>query len=343
MTDDKKPLASQEADLPKSESGAAARIGNAPLYAAGVYARDVQETAGHYQRVFGVEPQDFGTPTPSEPNRAAVSLNMHVVFFPNFYVKIQQPISPNGPYAAGLRNHGMSIQNIQLHVDGTVEHIQAVRAEMERRGGKWTLGVETDFRAYVDFKKELGITLEPIAMRLRRDPVVVPGLTAPPLGTAPVTHVGFAVTDVHAAARAYSEIFGIAMPEIVEIRDPEYPPGADWNTSARLRVARWRQGEIGIELIESMGDPTPWSEFVKASKGNAAQVIGFDVGDRMEEVLRDLQSKGGKWIYGSRGGDTAYLDFMDTLGFVIQITGSPESDTSKVAGDRGKAAHIGFV
>ena len=304
-----------------SISMAQPRLGEAPLYAAGVYTPDVEETARQYERVFGVVPQDFGTPTPSAPDGSTVTLKMSVVFFPNFYIKLQQPVSENGPYAEGLRKYGTSIQNIQLLVEGDVQTIQALRADMVRKGGTWTLGVDTDFRAYVEFKEKLGITLEPITLRPKGKVIVAAGATAPALGSMPVTHIGFAVTDARKTAEAYGHVFGIPVPEVREIAHLRYPAGSTWNETAHLRVARWRQGEIGIELTESVGEPTPWSAFVKAQNGNAAQVIAFDVGSHFDEILHDLQAKGGKWIFGTPAGGTAYLDFMSTLGLVIQITG----------------------
>jgi len=298
------------------------RIGNAPLYAVGVYTSDVRKTANHYEQILGVVPQDFGTPTPTTPDGSQVTLKMNVVFFPNFYVKLQQPVSTNGPYAEGLSRYGLSIQNIQLHVDGTVDDIQTIRRTMVQDGGAWILGVDTDFRAYVDFREKLGTTLEPITVRPRGEVTPAPGSRLPALGTSRVTHVGFAVTNARETAQAFGDVFGIPIPQVRELRDLEYPPGTQWDEAARLRVARWTQGEIDIELIEPVGGANPWSEFVKARKGNAACIIGFAVGNRMDQTVRDLREKGGKWIYGKPGGKIACLDFRDTLGFVIQLTAS---------------------
>lgn len=162
-------------------------------------------------------------------------------------------------------------------------------------------------------------------MRPQSPVAVAPGGTLAALGSMRVAHVGFAVTDAYEAARAYSDVFGIPMPMMSAGRDLEFPPGSQWNEAAQLRVAHWQQGEVGMELIESVGGPTPWSEYLEKQKGNTAYSIAFDVGDRMDEILLDLQTKGARWIYGKPGGTDAYLDFTETLGLIIEIMGTAKS------------------
>ena len=45
----------------------------------------------------------------------------------------------------------------------------------------------------------------------------------------------------------------------------------------------------------------------------------------MDELIRDLQSKGGKWTNGKPGGNYAYLDFTDTLGLIFELNGTSKS------------------
>ncbi len=82
---------------------------------------------------------------------------------------------------------------------------------------------------------------------------------------------------------------------------------------------------MGLELIESVGGPTPWSEYVARHKGTAAQHLAINVGDKMDEMIRDLRAKGGKWTNGKTGGAYAYLDFMDTLGLIFELNGTSKS------------------
>jgi hypothetical protein len=64
---------------------------------------------------------------------------------------------------------------------------------------------------------------------------------------------------------------------------------------------------------------------VQKQKGTAAQHVAINVGDRMDEMIRDLQAKGGTWTNGKAGGAYAYLDFTDTLGFVLELNGTSKS------------------
>src|SRR5262249_38461823 len=155
------------------------------------------------------------------------------------------------------------------------------------------------------------------------------GVAPPPLAALPVTHVGFAASDTAAATGAFAKVLGIMPPKVNEYKDSQYPPDSKWNMSAYLRLAFWNQGGTGLEFIESVGGPTPWSEFVKLQKGTAAQHIAINVGTRMDEMIRDLQAKGGKWTNGKPGGGYAYLDFQDTLGLVFELNGTSKSAGAK--------------
>lgn len=321
-------------------------IGNGSLYAIGVVTANAEETARHYQRILGcvagglgevlasVQPPPGAAPPPPpppppprtgnassggvvEPNGQAVTFDMKVALLRDFYVKIFQPIGENGPYAEHLRRYGMSIQDCQIHVEGDM---RALRNRLIEKGGRWVLGADSDFWAYLDFQETLGTTLEPITLLNRFPFAAAPG-AVDPLGARPLTHIGFAVRDAESTARCFSEALGRPMPEIGRVRDLGFPQGVHSNRHAHLRVAHWRQGDVGIELVESVGSPTPWSEFIERQHGNAAYYITFDVGDRMEVTARQLQENGGRWVYGRDGGSEALFDFTDVLGLAIKITG----------------------
>lgn len=321
---------------------AAPQIGSSPLYAIGIVTADGKATAAHYQRILGIRAAGLAellpklSPPPGQqPPRAAqsspgvvdpsgqkVDFSMSVALLRDFYVKIFEPISDNGPYREHLRKYGMSMQDCQIYTPGDMK---AIREDLVRKGGRWVLGSPTDFWTYVDFQETLGTTLEPINMLNRFPFTVVDGAGAAPLGSMPVTQIGFAVADARKAAGAYGTVFGIPAPSVSTVRDLAFPPNSPWSKSARLRVAKWQQGSVGIELTESVGGQTPWSEFVHKSGGNAGFSIGFDVGERFEEFFGDLQAKGGKWVYGRPSGPEALFDFTDVIGLAIKITGTSKA------------------
>lgn len=289
-------------------------IGAGPLYALGVATSDDAATAQQYERVFGVKATPFGVASNMTPDGARNEISMSVVPLANFYVKLQKPVSQTGPFAQHLKAHGTSIMNLQMQVADA----QAVRRRLEPMGGRWVLGSAEDFWGYVDLRDRLGAILEPINMRPQVPVQPLPGV-ALALGTMPVTHVSVAVSDVNRAAASYAELFGIPVPEVHEVTWLKALQGSA-NPAPRLRIARWKQGDIGIELVEADGSASPWSELA-TRHGNAAIGLAFDVGDNLDKVRGDLRKKGGILIGESADGNTAYFDFLDTLGMIVEISG----------------------
>ena len=305
-----------------------AQVGSASLSHVGIVVLDIDETIRQYENVMG-----FPTPEVTEylldlPDGQKTEVKVTNMYLPNFHIELVEPVSNVGPYYEHLEQYGMSIQHMGLSV---ADDVGAIRAGLEEQGGRWSLGSQEGFFAYVDFQSTLGTSFEIIgsarAGSAGAEPTE-PSATAalPPLASLMVTHVGFAVTNVEQVMTGYADSFGIAAPNVIDYRDSQYPPDSEWNAAAHLRLASWRQGDIGMELIESVGGPTPWSDYVEKQQGSAAQHIAINVGDKMDEVIHDLQMKGGTWTNGRPGGNYAYLDFMDTLGIIFELNG-----TSKMA------------
>ncbi|HEV2066740.1 MAG TPA: VOC family protein, partial [Thermomicrobiales bacterium] len=87
-------------------------------------------------------------------------------------------------------------------------------------------------------------------------------MTQPSLGTDTVVQVGIVVHDIEGKARAWSDILGLPMPEIIITDTPEkaqteYRGQA---TTARAKLAFFRMGQVDIELIEPVGDPCTWKD-----------------------------------------------------------------------------------
>jgi hypothetical protein len=192
------------------------------------------------------------------------------------------------------------------------------------------LGTNGGNFAYVDLSPMLGTTLEVIhTAPAAPGPSAAVGDPAPAIATLPVGHVGVAATDATAVVNNYARLLGIPTPRVIEYKDAQYPPDTKWSSSAFLRLASWNQGGIGVEIIESVGEPTPWSEYVKHHKGTAAQHLAITVGNRMDEMIKALVAKGGTWTNGKPGGNYAYLDFSSTLGLVFELNGTSKSAGAK--------------
>lgn len=82
-------------------------------------------------------------------------------------------------------------------------------------------------------------------------------MTEGTLGTTTVTQVGIIARDIESKARAWSEILGLPMPEIiitdtVDIAQTEHQ---GQTSPARAKLAFFRMGQVDIELIEPIGEP----------------------------------------------------------------------------------------
>jgi catechol 2,3-dioxygenase-like lactoylglutathione lyase family enzyme len=297
----------------------------------GVVVPDIDKAIREYVRVMG-----FPTPTISEyplptPDGRQAGIKLATLYMPNFHIELNQPTNQVGPHHDHLQAHGMSIMHLGMALPGTGD-VDSVRSRLEQQGGIWTLGTKGTNYAYLNFHKTLGTTFEIVrgpGPPGKPAPAVPTGNVLPPLAALSVGHVGFAVTSAAAVAESYAKTFGTQAPKVMEYKDAQYPPDAKWSPTAFLRLAFWTQGGMGLEIIESVGGPTPWSEYVEGHKGSAAQHLAINVGNRMDEMIKDLVAKGGKWTNGKPGGGYAYLDFSDTLGLIFELNGTSNTAPAK--------------
>jgi catechol 2,3-dioxygenase-like lactoylglutathione lyase family enzyme len=262
----------------------------------GVVVPDVEAALRQYVRVMGFAVPKVSTlPVPMPDGRRA-EIKLATLQMPNFHIELVQPLNNQGPYYDHFQAHGMSIQHMGLPIS-EVGRIDDLRAGLEQNGAT--------------------------------TPLAPPGDALPALATLPVSHVGFAAVNTSAAAGTIGKILGTTPPSVRDYKDAQYPPNTAWNRNAYLRLAFWNQGGMGLEVIESVGGPTPWSEYVQRQKGTAVQHIAINVGNWMDETIRDLVTKGGKWSNGKPGGNYAYVDFMDTLGLIVELNGTSKTSPAK--------------
>ena len=314
------------ANRPAGLRAQANELATAKVNHIGIATPDIDKTIREYQRVMGFgEVKAMTIPLPLPDGRKA-EIKLATFYMPNFHIELTQPISQYGPYHDHLRAHGLSIMHVGTIVEGPNGSVDAMRQALEAKGGTWTLGEKGSFYAFVNLAKSIGTTIELGKQNPQKGaaPAMPAGDAVPPLGALPATHVGWAAADAAAASGAMASLFGGAAPKIMDYKDSQYPPNHKWNMSASLRIGFHNQG-VGLEFIESVGGPTPWSEYVGQHKGTAPQHLAINVGNKMDEQIADLQKKGGKWTNGKPGGGYAYLDFMDTLGLIFELNGSSKS------------------
>src|SRR5262245_51459614 len=146
-------------------------------------------------------------------------------------------------------------------------------------------------------------------------------MTEASFGPTTLTQVGIIVHDIEAAARAWSDILGLPMPSIiitdsVETAHTEYQGQP---TTARAKLAFFKMGQVDIELIEPIGEPSTWKDQLDGH-GDSLHHIAFRV-NGMRDKLAYLDSKGVPLVQRGdyTGGRYAYVDANTQLGCVVEL------------------------
>ena len=136
-----------------------------------------------------------------------------------------------------------------------------------------------------------------------------------------VVQIGIIVKDVEKTASAYVDVFGIPKPEIVAISGDAF---ANTNyrgkpSAAQGKGAFFDLGPVQMELIEPVGAPSTWEEFLR-THGEGIHHIAFKTRD-MGEARQFLASKGMETVQhgGWDGGQYAYVDCSKQLGLILEL------------------------
>lgn len=141
------------------------------------------------------------------------------------------------------------------------------------------------------------------------------------LGTTIVCQIGLIVRDIEKSAQAYSEVFGLPRPDViitdtVDVAKTNYR-GA--STTARAKLAFFDMGQVSLELIEPVGEPSTWQEFLN-EKGEGVHHIAFRI-KGTEQVVAYLEGKGIDVVQQGyyTGGMYTYVDSTSVLGVVLEL------------------------
>jgi hypothetical protein len=141
------------------------------------------------------------------------------------------------------------------------------------------------------------------------------------LGTTTVTQVGIIVGNIEERARAWADMLGLPMPEIqvtgtVDVAQTEYE-GAP--TPARAKLAFFHLGQVDVELIEPIEEPSTWKDQLDRH-GDSLHHIAFQI-KGMQEKLTYLHSKGVPLVQRGEytGGRYAYVDSTAQLGTILEL------------------------
>lgn len=141
------------------------------------------------------------------------------------------------------------------------------------------------------------------------------------LGSNLICQIGIVVRDIERTAKAYADIFGMDMPKII-ITDTEDKTHIEFRnepTQARAKLAFFQMGSLSLELIEPVGGPSTWQEFLD-EHGEGAHHIAFQIDDT-DKVVKFLDGKGISVIQQGdyTGGRYTYVDGVPVLGVVLEL------------------------
>jgi methylmalonyl-CoA/ethylmalonyl-CoA epimerase len=146
-------------------------------------------------------------------------------------------------------------------------------------------------------------------------------MTESGIGTTTVMQVGIIVRDIEAKVHAWANVFGLPEPEImvtdtVERAQTKYQGEL---SEARAKLAFFDLGQVALELIEPIGEPSTWKDHLD-QHGEGIHHIAFVIQD-MPEKLAYLDAKGIPLIQTGEytGGRYAYADGLDQLGLIVEL------------------------
>ncbi len=148
------------------------------------------------------------------------------------------------------------------------------------------------------------------------------GQPAAPLEGGTFTHIGIVVKDINKTAQMFADVYGIT-PPATRLYDNNgkglpFPPNIAGNRDARAKTMMIPIGNVRIELWEPVGGPSAWADHLE-KYGQSVHHLAFGVTD-IEQSLRGLEAKGGKWVMGEPGGTSfKYVDMMDQLGYTVEL------------------------
>jgi catechol 2,3-dioxygenase-like lactoylglutathione lyase family enzyme len=146
-------------------------------------------------------------------------------------------------------------------------------------------------------------------------------MTEQGLGSTMVTQVGIIVGDIEAKARAWAKVLGLPVPEIM-ITDSYERAQTEYNgkpSNARAKLAFFHLGQVALELIEPVGEPSTWQNQLDVH-GDSLHHIAFEI-KGMPEKIAYLEAQGLSLVQRGEypGGRYAYVDGSAPLGAILEL------------------------
>ena len=146
-------------------------------------------------------------------------------------------------------------------------------------------------------------------------------MTSNPLGSNTPIQIGLVVPNIEEAVQSWSSLLGVPQPNIiitdtVDLAHTEYK---SQSTPARAKLAFFPMGQVTLELIEPIGEPSTWNDQL-VEHGPSLHHIAFEV-KGMADRIAELAEHGLTLVQRGEytGGRYAYLDGQERFGAVIEL------------------------
>jgi len=141
------------------------------------------------------------------------------------------------------------------------------------------------------------------------------------LGSRTVCQIGLVVRDVEKSARAYAALLGVDVPAwgLTAPEEKSHIRYRGQPTQGRAKIAFFQLDNIALELIEPVGGPSAWQEFLE-TQGEGVHHIAFRIKGIDAEVA-SLEAKGLPLLQRGdfTGGRYAYMDSASPLGVILEL------------------------
>jgi methylmalonyl-CoA/ethylmalonyl-CoA epimerase len=145
-----------------------------------------------------------------------------------------------------------------------------------------------------------------------------------PLQNATLCQIGFVAKDAGRIARKLSEITGLkpGEPILTDGFEKARTTFRGQPSSARAKLIFFNMGQVSIEIIEPIGGPSTWSEFL-AKHGDGVHHIAFTV-KSAKDSADGLAAHGIPPVQSGvfEGGSYIYSDGEKDLGVILELLDS---------------------
>ncbi len=146
-------------------------------------------------------------------------------------------------------------------------------------------------------------------------------MSASPLQNAALCQIGFVVHDAARFAKKLAEITGLQAgePILTDGLEKARTKYRGKPSAARAKLVFFKMGQVDIEIIEPVGGPSTWSEFLE-KRGEGVHHIAFSVTSN-KEAAKGLAASGIQPVQSGffEGGSYIYMESEKQLGVILEL------------------------